>query len=401
MPSYTCDTVRDALLRLNGQYDSTIYGKGATYGPWVAGTPRGQWEDGMGISISNTLFERMVPADNGDEWTDSVPSDNISIDNCNVTPETLHWGQSTRSWRVQRRHLQTEDICFEDLRSSFQYERFMMKLQQNLNFVSNYVWDSRDRNEYIRLSEHKVTEAEAIDLDATAFLAANPPTRRLSWGTLEQVYDYLDGEGVSDAGGSVGMGNKQGRPIIDLFTDSNTMRDLMRQDPDLREDFRFAYEGEGVNSPLLQMRGSTFAYNGYRMVQDKNVKRYNIVGGAIQYVQKYLPATQDATVGWRQNQNPAWRYAKYQISVVHIPIVFTQRVMATKGPMEGMPFGAVNWMGNFDFLVIRDKKCNPKGNKGFFDANFGSASEPGLTHLGFAIAHLNCPPKRLALTSCS
>jgi hypothetical protein len=157
----------------------------------------------------------------------------------------------------------------------------------------------------------------------------------------------------------------------------------------------------GINSPLLQMRGSAFSYNGYRLVQDSNVKRFDIVGGNIVYRPKYLAATQDATVGWKQQQNPQWRYAKYQISVVHIPSVFTQRVPATKGPMEGMPFGAVNWMGNFEFLVIRDKKCNPKGNKGFFDAYFGSASEPGNTWLGFAIAHLNCPPLRNALTSCS
>ncbi len=401
MPSYTCDTVRDALFRLNSQYSNRIYGKGATYGPWVAGTPRAEWEDGMGLSMSNIMFERTVPTDDGDEWVDQAASDNISIDNCLQDPEILHFGQTTRSWRVQRRHLQTDDFCFEDLRSSFMYETFMGKVQDNLNFVSNFVWDNRDRDEYIRLSDHKVTEREVLDLDATSFSGANPPTRRLSWGTLESIYDYLEGEGVMSAGGAVGMGNKQGRPIIDLYTDSNTMRDLMRQDPELREDFRFAYEGTGVNSPLLQQRGSTFSYNGYRLVQDSNVKRFNVVGGNIVYVPKYLPATEDATKGWKQNQNGAWRYAQYQISVVHIPTVFTQRVPATKGPMAGMPFGAVSWMGDFEFLVIRDKKCNPKGNKGFFDANFGSASEPGMTHLGFAIAHKNCPPYRAALTSCS
>lgn len=401
MPSYTCDTVRDALFRLNSQYSNQIYGKGATYGPWVAGTPRAMWEDGQGLAMNNLMFERTVPTDDGDEWSDQAASDNITIDNCNVDPELLHFGQTSRAWHRQNRHLQTDDFCFEDLRSSFQYAAFMGKVQDNLRFVSNFVWDNRNRDEYIRLSDHKVTESETLNLDATSFSGSTPPTRRLSWGTLESIYDYLEGEGIMDAGGAVGMGNKMGRPIIDLFTDSNTMRDLMRQDPELREDFRFAYEGEGINSPLLMARGSTFSYNGYRLVQDSNVKRANIVGGNIVYVPKYLPATQDATKGWKQQQNPGWRYAQYQVSVVHIPAVFTQRVPATKGPMDGMPFKAVNWMGDFEFLVILDKKCNPKGNKGFFDAYFSSASEPGLTHLGFAIFHKNCPPLRQALTSCS
>jgi hypothetical protein len=378
MPSYTCDTVRDALFRLNSQYSQKIYGKGATYGPWVAGTPRAQWEDGMGLTMNN-----------------------ISIDACLTEPELLHFGQTSRSWHRQNRHLQTDDFCFEDLRSSFQYQAFLGKIQDNLNFVSNFVWDNRDRDEYIRLAEHKVTESETINLDGTSFSGATPPTRRLTWGTLEMIYDYLEGEGVLSAGGSVGMGNKQGRPIIDLYTDSNTMRDLMRQDPELREDFRFAYEGTGVNNPLLQMRGSTFSYNGYRLVQDPNVKRADVVGGTITYRPKYLPATQDATKGWKQQQSAQWRYASTTFSVVHIPTVFTQRVPATLGPMPGMPFGAVSWMGDFEFLVIRDKKCNPKGNKGFFDAYFSSASEPGMTHLGFVVWHKNCPPYRSALTSCS
>lgn len=401
MPSYTCDAVRDALFRLNGQYGQKIYGKGFTYGPWVAGTPRAPWEDGLGITLNNLIWERTLPTDNGDEWVDSTPSNNSTIDNCNVTPEILHWGQTSRPFRVQRRHLQTDDICFEDLRSSFQYEAFMGKLQQSLNAVSDFVWDSRDRDEYIRLSDHKVTCTGTFDLDAAAFDPANPPTRRLSWGDLESAYDYLDGEGVMDAGGAVGVSAKSGKPILDLYTDSNTIRDLIRQDPELREDFRFAYEGQGINSPLLQMRGSELTYNGYRMVQDNKVKRFNIVGGAIVYVPKYLPAVENATVGFKQQQNPGWRYAKFQISVIHIPAVFTQRVQATKGPIPGMPFMPVSFMGDFEFLVIRDKKCNPKGNKGFFDAYFGSASEPGLTHLGVAFAHLNCPPNRLALTSCS
>lgn len=401
MPSYTCDAVRDALFRLNGQYGNKIYGKGFTYGPWVAGTPRATWEDGQGIILNNLMWERMLPTDDGTEWTDASPSDNNTLDACNTAAETLHWGQTSRPFRIQKRHIQTEDICFEDIRSSFMYMAFMGKLQKSLNAVSDFVWDSRDRDEYIRLSDHKVTEAETISLEATSFTGANPPTRRLTWGTLEMIYDYLDGEGIMDAGGATGVSDKSGRPIIDLYTDSNTIRDLIRQDPELRDDFRFAYEGQGINSPLLQMRGSALAYNGYRMVQDNKVKRYNIVGGNIVYVPKYLPAVQNATVGWTQQQNPNWRYAKYQISVVHIPSVFTQRVLGTKGPIDGMNFSAVSFMGEFEFLVIRDKKCNPKGNKGFFDAYYGSASEPGDTHLGFAVAHINCPPLRAALTSCS
>jgi hypothetical protein len=57
-------------------------------------------------------------------------------------------------------------------------------------------------------------------------------------------------------------------------------------------------------------------------------------------------------------------------------------------------------MGEFQFLVIPDKTCNPRGELGFFDALYASASQPGHTYLGYAIAHLNCAPLRVAHTSC-
>jgi hypothetical protein len=57
-------------------------------------------------------------------------------------------------------------------------------------------------------------------------------------------------------------------------------------------------------------------------------------------------------------------------------------------------------MGEFQFLVIYDKECNPRGELGFFDALYASASQPGHTYLGYAIAHLNCPPLRTPKTSC-
>lgn len=400
MAMYTCDTVKDLLIRLSGQISDRIYNKGATVGPWQAGTPRGQWMDGMGTTQNNILWERTVPADNnGVEWQNVAVSDNISVDGCTITPEQVNFGQTERSMSLQKRHIQTQDICFEDLRSSFLFERFMGQLQNNLTFISQYVWDSRARDEYIRLSAHKVTENASFDLNATSFSGANPPTSRLTWGPLEQIYDFLEAEGAGMNGVSMGQAGTAGRPVFDLYTDGQSMRQLIRDDPELREDFRFAYEGQGINSPLLMTRGGQFTYNGYRFVNDSNVKRADVIGGVITYRPKYADPVA-ATKGVKQEVNPFWLYAQTQFSVVHIPAVYTQLVLATKGPIAGMPFEAVSWMGDFDFLVIKDKVCNPRGNKGFFDALFASASEPGLTHLGFVIWHNNCRPTLGLKPSC-
>lgn len=397
---YTCDFVRDSIIRLTNQMSDRFYGKGATIGPWQASTPRGTWPDGQGDIINNIMWERMVPSDNGDEWVDKIPSDNAGGDSCNPDPETLRWGQTTRPMRIQRRRIKTEHICFEDLRSSFLYDRFMAALQRNLKFDSDYVWDSRARDEYIRLAEHKLTENSSFNISATSTSPANPPTSTLTWGSLEQIWDFLEAEGADQNGVVMGYSKANDRPIFDLFTDSTTIRNLIRVDPELREDFRFAYEGEGINSPLLMTRGSSFTYNGFRLVNDRNIRRFDIVNGVKVNRPKYAAPT-DATKGVKQDVNPLWLYAKYQTSVVHIPAVYTQLALSTKGGIDGMGFNPVSWMGDFSFLIIQDEVCNPYMNKGFFDALFASASEPGLTHLGFTIDHLRCSPKRTLITTCS
>lgn len=395
---YNCDEVVDFFIRESGRIGGRMAQKRGVIGPWQAGTPRGEWEDGKGVVLSSLVFERTVPADVGDEWTDINPSGTTEgSDQCTMDPEIIEFGQSTRSMRIQRRNIQTNDICVEDLRSDYQIAQVLSQMATNLEFVTNYVWETRYRREYIRLAEHHITENGDWDITQTAFDPANPATSRLTNGTLERIYDYLILNGVG-VDGSIGTGSG-GRPIFDLYTDPNTSRDLRRQDPELREDFRFAFMGQGINSPLLEMRGDSFAYDGYRHVFDFPY-RYEIVDGAERQVQPYADPIA-ASKGVKQDVNPAYLYATYQRSVVHIPTVFRSLVPAPiSNPGGKLHFDPVNYMGQFDFLVIKDKKCNPRGQKGFFDAVFASASEPGNTWQGFVIDHLNCAPIRDLKPSC-
>lgn len=366
-----------------------MYYKVSPKGIWVAGTPRAEWQDGMGLVQNNLMWERSVPTDDGDEWVDQVLSDGAD-DACEMTPELIEFGQTERSMRLQKRNIQTQEFCVEDLRNDFAIQKMAQGIDKNLAWITDYVWDSRDRREYIRLSDHKVTEKATVDINATSFVAGAPPTSRLTWGTLEEIYNWLK---LEDGGMDATGRTNSNRPVYDLYTDGNTIRDLIRQDPDLREDFRFAYMGEGINSPLLATLGVGFTYNGFRLIEDRFPIRQNITGGVIVDESPYgLPVA--TTKGKKQNVSNGYLYASTQISVVHIPSVFTQRVPRPISSIGSMKFDPVNYMGDFKFLNIKDKKCNPRGTKGFYDAVFASASEPGNTHLGFAIWHLNCAPYR-------
>lgn len=408
MPSYTCDTIANGFIAESGRFSGELYRKLAPSGPWLQGTPRGEWRDGMGKILNNILFERTVPAtDNtapgaaSSKWVDEVFSDGGSNDACLPTPETLQWGQTSRPYQVQVRNLQTPEFCVEDLRSDYDIAMMIDALMSNLEWGTGYVWEDRNRHEYIRLCEHKVTETAnaGFDIDGqTAFdLVNSPPTSRLTVGTLEWIYEQLEADGAS----LYSMGKtSMGRPIYDLYTDSVTARDLMRQDPNIRDDFRWAFSGEGLNSPLLQTLGAPWSWNGYRFIHDRFPERYNVVGGQAVRVDPFLDPQQTATKGYKQDRNPAYKFAQYQISVIHIPMVFKQLIKRPISQLGKFKFDPVKYTGDFQILRIPDKKCNPRGTKLFLDSIFASASEPGLTYLGWAIAHKNCPPLRITYPSC-
>lgn len=387
MPDYTCDEVNNLFLMESGRIGPSLAKRVIPSGPWVSAVPRGEWVDGMGIIHSSLVWERTLPNNEGDEWADTAPSDGAGVDQCTMEPEIVGFGQTQRTMRMQRRNIQTEEFCVEDLRNDFSIAKMLAGVTSNLAYVSKYVWENRNQDEYIRLAEHKITESGTFDIEATEFDAANPPTSVLLNGTLDQIYQWLiaDGAGVD---GSVGT-TDGGHPVFALFTDMNTDRDLIRQDPELRNDFRYADPKK-----LIQPFGMARSWNNFKHVFNPFQPRWDIVGGAYVRVQPFK-APEATTKGTKRQLNKGYLYAEYADSIVMIPSVYTQQVpRPITSPGGGMKFDPVNYMGDFQWLNIKDKVCNPRGQKGFFDAIFASASDPGNTWHGFVIRHRNCPPQR-------
>lgn len=394
-----CNAINTAIIRESGRISPEIYTRIVRSTPWVAMTPRDTFPDGMGVVQTNMMFERMLPADDNETWADVAPSDGSS-NQCLPPVEILKWGQTLRTWRLQKIAKQTEEFCIEDLRTAFELQKVLSNYTNGLQRVSQWVWENRDRNEYVSMCLHKVTETSnaTFDINTTAFDATKPPTSRLTNGTLERIYSQLIREGA----GADAMGDTSGgAPVFGLMSDENTFRDLYRQDPDLRNDFRFAYEGSTTGSPLIMPFFATpISYDGYKHMTDMFPQRFEIVNNAYVRVQPFLDAVA-TTSGTKRDLNPGYIYATYQCSVVHVPTVFTQRIpRPLTSPGGGFKFDPVNYMGDFKWLNIPHAQCNPDGTIGFFRAVFASASEPVHPEFGYAVMHLNCPALRTVHTSC-
>lgn len=393
---YDCPTITNGFIANINQYANVAAFKAVPYTPWLANTPRGEWDRSRGRIQSSIVFGRTVPSDTDDDWADTVTVDDTgSTTACDLgDPEILDFGQKTRAMRRQRRYMRTKHFCLEELLDDFQIGQFLGGVMTNLRSASKYVWQTRRRREYSRLSEHKITERGSgyIDLGTASFDATTPPTSKLLAGTLEQIYDHLKLDGALEES-SVGI-TSTGRRVLTLITSANTWRSLVKQDPELRDDFRFAFEGMGEKSPLVSAYGEGTSWNGYKPVIDYP-RRFNITGGNTWVEVSPYKDPEAVTKGVDQPINPAYLYARYEESYVHIPSVYRELVQVpVSNPGGDFKFSAQNYMGDFMFQNILDENCNPRGKNGYFDAEFVSASEPGQTWLGFAIRHLNCLPTR-------
>jgi hypothetical protein len=375
-----------------------LYNRISINDPWVAYVEKGEWPTGMGYTINSMMLERtLTDSETGTEWINAAPSGSGDVpapnNNCLPPPEPLSFGQTLTPFTMQRRNIQTENFCINDLQNDFMISQVLSNVMDQLETVTEWVWSNRYQNEYLRLCDHKVTErATGFDITTTAFnFATTPPTSRLLQGTLEQIYQQLVLDGAVATAGAIGKGAND-QPIFALFTDAVTSRDLIRQDPELRMDFRYADPDKLINT-----LGTPYSYNGFKHVWLKFPPRFDAAGAR---VYPYLPIAA-TTKGWKRLINPAYIYAPIQISFIFIPTVYTCLMeRPSTNPGGAIKFDAYSHMGEFQFLVITDKECNPRGELGFFDALYASASQPGQTYLGWAIAHMNCPPLRTPHSSC-
>jgi len=400
-----CENIKNAFYALTGQVSPRLYNRISINDPWVAYVEKGEWPTGMGFTINSMMLERTITAsENGTEWTAATPSGSGDVpgpnNNCLPTPEILSFGQTLTPFTMARRNIQTENFCINDLQNDFMISQVLSNVMDQLETVTEWVWSNRFQNEYLNLCDHNITESGSGALNdvklTNAFTPGNLPslagiTSRLVQGTLEQIYQQLVLDGAVATSGAIGKGAND-QPIFALFTDAVTSRDLIRQDPDLRMDFRYADPDKLINT-----LGTPYSYNGYKHVWLKFPPRYDASGNR---VYPYGPPVQ-TTKGWKRLVNSGYIYAMYQISFVFIPTVFTCLYeRPSTAPGGGVKFDYASHMGEFQFLVIPDKACNPRGELGFFDALYASASQPGHTYLGYAIAHLNCPPLRKPQASC-
>ena len=395
----SCTNIENLLITESGRIGADIYRKTLNTSPWTTLVKQEAWPDEMGTTVNVLIYERTLPASGGSitfsdvayngvgtQVIGATPSgSNTGPGTCAVAGNDLGFAQTLRTYNLQQAAINSPDICLNDLRFPVRRQEQLRNIMAVLSENTQYAWENRYRDEYVRLANYNVNANQTELLAASgqvkgSFSTSNLPTSRLTQGILRYFYSRL----IRDGAAQNAYGKENGAPVFLLITSPEASDDLIKLNADIRQDLRYAKPSE-----LIQPLGVERSYAGFYHLVDTMTPRYDFVGGA--FVRRNPYATDaSASKGTRFIPNPAYFTAEYEDSIIFHPDVFTSLVAKPIGATGAMAFDPQSYRGDFRWRNIPSRDCNPDGTIGFFRAIFSSGSKPVRPELGVVIRHKRC-----------
>jgi hypothetical protein len=242
------------------------------------------------------------------------------------------------------------------------------------------VKENRNRDEYVRLAEHKVIVNSAFTEDDTAF-PLTEATARVSGDELEYWYRALMDMRADMDGGAIEM--VDGAPQFVAVMSPELNRAIVKGDYQVREDFRNTQR----SNELLRALGVGQPYNGFFHVSDFKAPRWNYTGG--EWVRVPFWTTQATTKGNKNVRNPAYATATHEDTILFVPSVYECQVPKPLAkPGGNTEFQPSNYQGEWQWVNPQSFSDNPFRNHGRFMGQFYSASRPINPGVGIVLRGL-------------
>ena len=388
-------TIDSWLAAESGRIGPDIYNKTLNTSPWLKLVKQDTWPDEMGTDISVLTYSRSLPesADARLTWNSVGFNSNSSGGTCVPSATQVKFYNKLVSYNLKQTAIESPPICVNDLRFSFRRKDQLSNIFRILTENTSWAWQTRYRDEYLRLSNNKIL-ANASMTSGTANFPAAEPTSKLVQGILEKIRMRL----IRDGAGNDPLGRENGTPVFGLVCSSETSFDLIRNIAADREDYRYSTKANDLLAPL----GVERTYKGFYHLIDDFMPRYSYSGGTYTEIPPYVKATAGGVTEWIVN--PAYELAQYEVSIVFHKDVFHSVIPAPiTSPGGSTAFDPVSYRGEFKWLNIRDKAENPDGTIGYFRGILSAGSKPIRPEWGYAIMHTRCGNNLLAsqLVTCS
>lgn len=389
-------TIDSWLAAESGRIGPDIYHKTLNTSPWLKLVKQDTWPDEMGTDISVLTYSRSLPESEDARLTwSSVGFNNNSGSGGTCVPSAtqVKFYNKLVSYNLKQTAIESPPICVNDLRFSFRRKDQLSNIFRILTENTSWAWQTRYRDEYIRLANNKILANTSMTSGTSSFPAAEP-TSKLVQPILDKVRMRL----IRDGAGNDPLGRENGTPVFGLVCSSETSYEIIRNLANDREDYRYSTKANDLLAPL----GVERTYKGFYHLIDDFMPRYSYSGGVYTEIPPYIKSTSGGNTEWIVN--PAYELAQYEVSIVFHKDVFHSVIPAPiTSPGGSTSFDPVSYRGEFKWLNIRDKDENPDGTIGYFRGVLSAGSKPIRPEWGYAIMHTRCGNNLLAtqLVACS
>lgn len=407
--AWNCAAFNDVLFDQAPHFDAEILKDWKpTDDAWVGHVATMPWSAFTGTLHTYDQFHMGYP-DLSQGWTaiDTDPTGCVT-NLCDNPAICVGWGETRKDYGLEQTTYETNVLCFDQIDSKAKAKQLISQLLKGLKDITKEIWSDYHRRNALMLNEnvYSTTLAGTVSVAVTPGMftggmatidlgaVGNVPTQLLTIQYLQRQYAPLMGNGYFN-GKFVPMG------LLKLITDPITANQLIEQNPDLNQFYRFDDFQEGAK---LYKYGMHTAIGNYGISFDLNPARfYHTGGGVLTRVWPYTNVAAD--IGLKREWNTQYELAPIQLSYIWHPEAM-KRATPSLEPLPGMPFLTRDLGGSWNFTggnrdrffqktdPATSEVCNvdnKKGNKGFFWADFRSGFKFEYPQWTRAILHLREP----------
>lgn len=377
MPSATCAALNQIFVEEAGRIGPEIFRRTNTNNAWNGLVKQGEFPSGMGAILTSLTYGRgtlaapvtFTPLASSQTLT---PSD--SYVNANIPFQLIQVPKSKLQYQLQSARFKSDDIALEDLRTAFEVKEQISNQLMALEETVTSIFTDYRRSEYTRVAGHKMIANQSLTEDPTNFPTIAPQSG-ITQKILDVIYRRLNRDGAQ----TYAYAKSSGKPVYMVILSSEQHEKIIRENPTIRQDFHFS----GDAGKLLAPMGVADSYKGWFHMIDDFTPRYDLVGGA--WVQRPVFDSNGEV-------SALYESAGYEDVIVYMESVFTELVPTVMNSVGKMVYKYPNsYRGEWFWLNIPDRVCNPFENVGFFASVITTATKPNLPKHGYVIRVQRCP----------
>jgi len=393
----SCPNPFDTLRMRTEFLGPQLYNRAVWLDPWLNLIKRSEWPVGAGLVQSSFEVGRSEPSTEEETWPAiTTTSGSTFIGSCSASYTDVVTGYIERQYSPESFDLRGPLICQTDLTIHWNsvdfWEKYMIRLEQrNTRSIVN-----RHLNVYgsvvpkvVANSDGSVTKTDgvasapasgALDLTGVSIPACGLDQSHLDTQVQELI---MAGASAEDSGGWVT--NLGSGPVWPLLIGIDASNQILLNNPDLREDFRQAYQGFGDAAPVIQRLGASRVIKNFRHMITATPPRWGINdSGALYRISPWRMINGNVTSGYGKGQisitNPDYinpGIAAVEGAIVLSPWVVEEQVLRPVNAAPGMRWTAQDYYGDWRFvsgieaLLGMDGCTNPSDPLHEFGRHFG------------------------------